>query len=62
MTEEYYTQHRAKLVNEFWFLKSKRCPLSAKARVRKIASLDYEHRGVDKSVTKQKFNYDKIVK
>jgi hypothetical protein len=60
MSEEQYTQQRAKLVNEFWFLKSKRLYLSARARIRKIADLDYEQLGVDREVTKQKFNYKKI--
>ena len=57
MTEQQFTAQRAKLVNEFWFLKSKRLFLSAKARIRKIADLDYQHKGI---VTKQKFNYNKI--
>ena len=60
MTEENYKEHRAKLVREFWFLKSKRLYLSAKARVRKIADLDFEYKGIDREITMQKFSYDKI--
>ena len=60
MTEEYYTEQRAKLVKEFWFLRSTHCPLAAKARVRKIADLDYEYKGIDREITLDKFNYYKI--
>jgi hypothetical protein len=60
MTEKQFTAQRAKLVNEFWFLKSKRLYLSAKARIRKIAELDFQYKGIDREVTKQKFNYNKI--
>ena len=60
MTEEQYTAQRAKLVSEFWYLKSKRLFLSAKARIRKIADLDFEQKGIDREITKQKFNYNKI--
>jgi hypothetical protein len=60
MTEQQFTAQRAKLVNEFWFLKSKRLFLSAKARIRKIADLDFQYKGIAREVTKQKFNYDKI--
>lgn len=60
MTEEKYTEQRAKLVNEFWFLKSKRLFLSAKARIRKIADLDFEQKGIDREITLEKFNYNKI--
>ena len=60
MTEEQFTTQRAKLVNEFWYLKSKRLFLSAKARIRKIADLDYQYKGIDRETTKQKFCYYKI--
>lgn len=60
MTEEKYNEQRTKLVNEFWFLKSKKLYLSAKARIRKIADLDFEQKGINRDVTYQKFNYDKI--
>ena len=60
MTEDNFRMQRAKLVRDFWFLKSKRCYLSAKARVRAIAKLDLEYNGTPISDTYQKFNYDKI--
>lgn len=60
MSEEQYTQQRAKLVKEFWFLKSKKLYLSAKARIRAIADLDFSQKGIDRDVTYQRFNYDKI--
>lgn len=60
MSEEQYTERRAALVNEFWFLKSKRCKLAAKARVRAIADLDYEYAGIDREVTKEKFKYSTL--
>ena len=60
MTEGQYTEQRARLVNEFWFMKSKRLHLTAKARVRAIADLDYEYAGIDREETKKKFNYDKL--
>ena len=60
MTEEKYNELRTKLVNEFWFLKSRKLYLSAKARIRKIADLDFEQKGINRDVTYQKFNYDKI--
>jgi hypothetical protein len=60
MTKELYTEMRANLVREFWFLKSKRLYMSAKARVRKIADLDLEYSGTPREYTYQKFNYSKI--
>ena len=60
MNEEAYTERRAQLVKEFWFLKSKRLYMSAKARVRKIAELDLEYKGVPKEETLKKFKYDQI--
>ena len=60
MNSENYKEIRAQLVKEFWFLKSKRLYLSARARVRKIADLDYEQCGIDRAITKEKFNYSKI--
>jgi hypothetical protein len=41
-------------------MKSKRLHLTAKARVRAIADLDYEYAGIDREETKKKFNYDKL--
>lgn len=60
MSEENYTSTRAGLVREFWFLKSKRLYMSAKARVRAIARLYLEYKGIPKEDTYQKFNYSKI--
>lgn len=60
MSEKQYKEYRAKLINEFWFLRSRHCPLSAKARVRKIAELDHEQKGVPKEITFDKFNYYRI--
>lgn len=60
MTEEKYNEQRSKLVNEFWFLKSKKLYLSAKARIRKIADLDFEQKGIDREITLDKFKYNKI--
>ena len=60
MNEDYYREQRAELVKQFWFLKSKRLYMSAKARVRKIAELDFEFKNVPTDVTLRKFNYDNI--
>ena len=60
MTQETYESRRAELVKEFWFLKSKRLYLSARARVIKIAKLDLEQNGTPIEVTKEKFKYDTI--
>ena len=60
MSEENYTSTRAGLVREFWFLKSKRLYMSAKARVRKIAELDLEYKGIPREETLKKFNYSNI--
>ena len=60
MTEQQYTARRAELTREFWFLKSKRLHLSAKARVRKIADLDFEQKGTPREETLRKFNYNHL--
>ena len=60
MNEEYFREKRASLVREFWFLKSKRCYLAAKARIRAIARLDLEYKGIPIETTYDKFGYDKI--
>ena len=60
LSEDRYTEIRAELVRDFWFLKSKRCKLAAKARVRAIADLDYEYAGIDQEVTKEKFKYSTL--
>ena len=60
MTEENYTSVRSQLVREFWFLKSKRYYMSARARIRKIADLDFEMQGTPKETTFAKFHYNDI--
>lgn len=57
MTPQDYTARRAKLVSDFNFLIRKRLKLSAKARIRMIADLDYEYAKIDKEKTKRIFNY-----
>ena len=52
-----YEEIRAQLVAELWSNLSIHCKLNARARIRKIADLDYEVKGIDKEETKQKFNY-----
>lgn len=60
ITEEYYTETRAKLVDEYWFLRSRHCKLSAMARVRKIADLDFEFSGIQREETLKKFHYNEL--
>ena len=60
LSEDRYTETRAELVRDFWFLKSKRCKLAAKARIRKIADLDFEQNGTPREKTLEKFNYEKL--
>lgn len=62
MNEETYIQRRKELEREFFLMRSRRCYLSAKARIRKIADLDYQFKGTDKEVTKQRYNYYNINK
>lgn len=60
MTEEKYQSYRHQLTVESLELRKRRCYLSAKARIRKIAELDLEHKGIPKEETLQKFNYYNI--
>lgn len=60
MTEKNYTHRRAELVSQLNTMLSLRLWLCARARIRKIADLDYEHRGIDREVTKEMFNYQKL--
>jgi ArsR family metal-binding transcriptional regulator len=60
MTESQYVQRRRELAIEVMELKSIRCNLAAKARIRKIAALDKEFKGVDVEVTKKNFGYYNI--
>ena len=57
MNEEQYAARRAQLIKEYNHLISSHCHLCAKARVRKIAELDYEVKGIDKEETKRSFRY-----
>lgn len=44
MTEAQYQSRRHELAVQAMHLRSIHCPLSARARIRKIAELDLEHR------------------
>lgn len=57
MTQQDYAARRAKLVSDYNFLKRKRLYLSAKARIRMIADLDYEYAKIDKEETRRLFGY-----
>jgi len=54
-----YEEIRAQLVTELEFNLSIHCKLNARARIRKIADLDYEVKGIDREETMRKFNYHK---
>lgn len=60
MTNTAYSTRRAELVSNLHFLLSKHLYLSARDRIRKIADLDYEHKGIDREVTKEMFNYKRL--
>lgn len=60
MLQQDYAARRAKLVSDFLFLRSKGMKLSAKARIRKIADLDFEYDGTDREKTKRIFGYDQL--
>lgn len=60
MDKKQYTEYRAKLVKEANELKKNHCHLSAKARIRKIAKLDYEEKGIDIETTKKNFKYNEL--
>lgn len=57
MSPEVYTQKRSELINEYFRMKSMHLTLCARARVRKIAKLDYEYDGTPIEETYRKFNY-----
>ena len=59
MTEEQYQARRRELALEVVELRSKRLHLTARARIRKIAELDYQFKGTPKEETLKRFNYDK---
>ncbi len=60
ISKERYAEKRAALLSDFLFLKSHRCRLCAKDRVRKIAKLDFEYDGTPIKHTLQAFDYDNI--
>lgn len=60
MTEERYTEVRAALVSDIHFQLSRHCKLNARARIRKIAQLDYEQHGTPIETTKEFFNYNSL--
>ena len=57
MTEQYYIARRTELEEEIVRLRQIHCHLCARARIRKIADLDYEVKGIDREETMRKFNY-----
>lgn len=57
MNNNDYKTKRHNMVVETERLLSIHCRLCAKARIRKIAELDYEFKGTDREITKQSFNY-----
>lgn len=57
MTYNDYYQRRLSLVNEIEWLLSLRLYLCARARIRRLAELEYNYNGSDKEITKQQYNY-----
>ena len=57
MNKDNYNRKRYELICEVDRLISIHCRLCAKARIRKIADLDYEFKGTEREITKQSFNY-----
>lgn len=51
MTENYYTQRRAELMSQLWFELKLHNKRNARARIRRIAELDYAERGIPKEQT-----------
>ena len=62
MIEQDYHARRAKLLSDFYRLKSLRLYRSAAARVRMIAKLDFEWAGTPIEKTKSLFYYDELIK
>lgn len=60
MDRKAYTERRYELVVDVERLLSIHCRLCAMARIRKIADLDHEVKGIDREQTKQSFNYYNI--
>ena len=60
MNQERYRQHRAELIRDFYFQKSRHCRLNARARIRAIAKLDFEYSGTPIEETKEFFHYGEL--
>lgn len=52
-----YTERRAELIREMYWNLSIHCRLNARARIRKIADLEYEVKGTDREETKNSLGY-----
>lgn len=62
MDKERYTTLRAQLVSELWREIGMHHRFNARARIRRIADLDFQHLGVPKEETLRQFNYDDPIK
>lgn len=60
MDKETYRSVRSSLVTDYYRCLKLRLWLCARARVRKIAALDFEQEKIPVEVTKQLFDYNKI--
>lgn len=59
---DHYTRRRADLMRQLWFECKLHHRLNARARIRRIADLDYQHLGIPKEETYRQFNYDDPIK
>lgn len=59
MTDQHYTALRAQLIAELWREIAMHHRLNARARIRRIADLDYQHLGIPKEETYELLHYDK---
>jgi hypothetical protein len=55
-----YNIRRQELIKEMENLINSHCRLCAKARIRKIADLDFEYKGIDREQTKKSLGYNKL--
>lgn len=62
MTDQHYTALSAQLISELWREIAMHHRLNARARIRRIADLDYQHLGIPKEETYRQFNYDDPIK
>jgi hypothetical protein len=60
MNEIQYNIRRQELIKEMENLINSHCHLCAKARIRKIADLDFEYKGIDREQTKKSLGYNKL--